>query len=105
MHASLLLAGCLEPEPMFKDVCAHASDTVERCGATLPTLADSPCTGIEETLSQCIVDHAASCDDLATLMRHPDECAPDAGDDFTPDETDLPVPSPHPLDGGTDAGH
>jgi len=102
--AVLLCSACLEAPPSFADVCAQATDTIERCGASVPELSGAPCTGLAERVSRCVVDHSHSCDDLAALMRHPDQCAADAGDDLLPDQMELPVPAPHPLDGGTDAG-
>lgn len=101
---ALLLCACLEAPPSFADVCAQATDTIERCGASVPELSGAPCTGLAERVSRCVVDQSRSCDDLAALMRHPDRCGPDAGDDLFLDQMELPVPAPHPLDGGTDAG-
>jgi hypothetical protein len=101
----LLLCACPEAAPSFGDVCSQATDTIERCGASVPEISGAPCTGIAEQLSRCVIEHSHSCDDLAALMRHPEQCEVDAGEDLLPDDqTELPVPAPHPLDGGVDAG-
>ena len=98
---SLLLIGCLEGPAQFANVCDHASDIVQRCGATVPMLSDSPCTGISRFVSQCVADHAPSCDELASLVRNLDRCFPDAGADGAfPEAEALPFPSPDRLDGG-----
>jgi hypothetical protein len=104
MRALLLvvfMTGCLGTEAQFANVCDQANDVVQRCGATVPMLANAPCTGIARFVSQCVADQVRGCDELATLMRNADRCFPDAGDDAFPEAEALPFPAPHPLDGGT----
>lgn len=97
----LLLLGCLLGPTQFATVCDHANDIVQRCGATVPMLTDAPCTGISRFISQCVADHAPSCDELASLVRNVDRCFPDAGEDGAfPEAESLPFPSPDRIDGG-----
>jgi hypothetical protein len=97
--AVLLLAACAAPET-FSDVCAQANNQVESCGATVPTLSGAPCTGLAKFLSTCITQQAASCDDLAALMRDPSRCFPDGGDDVYPGAEELPLPNSDSPDAG-----
>ena len=99
---SLLLIGCPEAPTSFATVCDHANDIVQRCGATVPMLTDTPCTGISRFISQCVADHAPNCDELASLVRNVDRCFPDAGEDGAfPEAESLPFPTPDRLDGGS----
>lgn len=93
-----LLAGCLNA-PRFASVCEQANDVVQHCGASVPFLADTPCSGIARFASQCVVDQVNGCDDLASLMRNLDRCFPDAG--AFPEAESLPFPSPARPDGGS----
>jgi hypothetical protein len=97
----LLLLACAAEPPSFKDVCAQASFQVESCGATVPELDGTPCTGLAEFVSTCVTQQAMSCDDLAALARDPSRCFPDAGDDAFPGAEELPLP---PSSDSPDAG-
>jgi hypothetical protein len=86
-------AGCERPEP--GDACEAARQRFAECGATLPLLEDGPCSGVRLAAAECIVDHVADCDELASLPSRIDECI----DDVLPDDDGelptggLPVPS------------
>ncbi len=98
---ALLTTACIAGPTEFKDVCAEANDRVQSCGASLPLLMNTPCTGTIEFLSECVTEHTTGCDDLAALMRNPDSCFPDAGEDAFPGAEEIPFPAPTSLDGGT----
>jgi hypothetical protein len=98
---ALLLVACASAPESFKDVCAQASYQVETCGATVPELDGTPCTGLAEFVSTCVTQQATSCDELAALMRDPSRCFPDAGDDDFPGAQELPLP---PTSDSPDAG-
>ena len=102
--AGLCACGSAEPRPA--DVCAEAKLRFASCGASLPLLADGPCTGTTRIAARCVADHAHDCDELATLFTRIDACVADmldGGDALLPPVTDLPV---HVRDAGTtdDAG-
>lgn len=87
----VLVAGC-RLQATARDVCEEALNRIERCGATVPTLRDRPCSGLAKEVSTCITEHTTDCDSLATLPGRLDECVPDAGDDFLPEAEELPFP-------------
>ncbi|MGE0787198.1 MAG: hypothetical protein AB7S26_16120 [Sandaracinaceae bacterium] len=67
-----LLVGCAplglvgDPEPAA-DPCAEAARIFEGCGASLAYLYPERCVGPSLVIAECVVDHGATCDDLATL--------------------------------------
>ncbi|MBL8952184.1 MAG: hypothetical protein JNK82_15485 [Myxococcaceae bacterium] len=97
--AVVCFEACVQGERTYATVCDEAEAIVQGCGATVPLLEDTPCTGLPKLVSRCVADHARGCDDLAELARNPDRCFPDAGE--LPEPEPLPVPEPDPLDGGT----
>lgn len=100
---ALLHAACGGEEPAPADVCAEAKNLFASCGTSLPLLSDGPCSGPTRIVARCVVDHAADCEELATLFVRIDACLADmldGGDSLLPPATDLPVP---PRDSGHDA--
>jgi hypothetical protein len=93
-------AACERPEP--GDACEAARQRFAECGATLPLLDEGPCTGVRLATAECVVDHVADCDELATLPSRIDECI----DDLLPDDDGelptggLPVPATAAGNGG-----
>lgn len=98
---TLPLSACFGGPTTFATVCDEANDVVQRCGATVPMLSNAPCTGIARFVSECVTEQTHGCDELATLMRQPERCFPDAGEDEAfPEAESLPFPEPRHLDGG-----
>ena len=94
---------CERPEP--GDTCEAARQRFAECGATLPLLDEGPCTGVRRATAECIVDHVADCDELATLPARIDACI----DDLLPEDDGelptggLPVPATAAGAGGSAA--
>ncbi|MEJ7728684.1 MAG: hypothetical protein WKG00_05670 [Polyangiaceae bacterium] len=72
----------------------------------MPLLEEGPCSGVRLATAECVVDHVADCDELASLPSRIDECI----DDLLPDDDGelptggLPVPATAAGSGGGGAG-
>jgi hypothetical protein len=92
-------AACAQESESFADVCAEARARFSACGASLPLLADKPCTGMTRVLSRCIASHARTCDELSSLITRVDSCVADEADGGElPPAEDLSLPLAHHAD-------
>ncbi|MCB9736687.1 MAG: hypothetical protein H6745_29260 [Deltaproteobacteria bacterium] len=91
-----------------KTVCESAQRRFQGCGVTAPLITDGPCQGLRRSVSMCIDDFAADCDDVRALVRRPDLCFTSLVDlpaDGPPEGSDLFPEGPvgEPDAGGGDA--
>ncbi len=87
-----LLGACSSPGPELPDdgsACAEARALINGCGASVGLLLVEECTGPSLVVAECVLEHADSCDTLATV-----EFADCVADILDADDGGLPVPLP-----------
>lgn len=72
-------------------VCAEARAVLGSCGVTLTVVQVRECTGPSQAVAQCVVDHGATCEDLADVRF--DECASEVLDPLVDDPLFEPPPA------------
>jgi hypothetical protein len=76
--------------------CGRAREMLGECGVIMPIAETAECTGTYEAISTCVLTTDGSCDALAALASHLDQC--------TSAEGGAPLPSDFPGVGTGDAG-
>lgn len=88
-----LLLAC-NTQPRLEDdgsVCAEARALMGGCGVTLTILQVRECVGPSQAVAECVVEHADTCEDLASIRF--DQCADDVLDPVTDDPPYDPIPT------------
>lgn len=66
--------------------CGRAKKLLGECGVIMPIESTGTCTGTAEALSNCLLTANGSCDDLAAVSAHLDQCAKRDGGAGLPDD-------------------
>jgi len=72
--ASLFAAIACEPAIDESTPCGRAKKMLGDCGVIMPIVSDGTCTGTAEALSNCLLTAGGSCDALAAVSAHLDQC-------------------------------